>query len=71
MIVQGRHEGSTCKQVRIINGTVQAFDGNGPGSRVLRIEDDDNPAFWLEVHLDYMDIVRLLATNGPVNTEKP
>jgi hypothetical protein len=67
MIVKGRHEGSTCKQVRIINGRVEVHDGPEPGSRVLRIEDDDNPAFWIDVHFDYMDLLNLLGT-GPVKT---
>jgi len=69
MLVRGRHEGSTCKQVRIINGTCEAFDGPEEGSRVLRIEDDDNPAFWLEVHLTEIDMLRLLTAKGRVKGE--
>lgn len=59
MEVRGRHEGSTCKQVRIVKGTAQALDGPDPGSKILRIEDENNPAFWLEVYLSYSDIVAL------------
>jgi len=66
MMVRGRHEGSTCTQVRIEKGTAHAFDGPEPGSRVLRIEDEDNPAFWLEVFLSEYDIIRLLTTRGRV-----
>jgi len=59
MMVRGRHEGSTCKQVRIVKGTAQAFDGPEIGSKIIRIEDEDNPAFWVEVYLDHGDVVQM------------
>jgi hypothetical protein len=59
MKIQGRHEGSTCTKCRIEKGTVKVHDGPEPGSKILRIEDDDNPAFWIDVFLSELDIVKL------------
>jgi hypothetical protein len=78
MNIRGRHEGSTCQKVRIENGTLEADDGPEPGSRVLRIEDKDNPAFWIDVLLTEVDLIRLLTGKGRMtwdstqtNTKEP
>lgn len=49
--IQGRHEGSTCRQVRIKRATLEASAGPLPGEVILRVEDEDNPAFWLDILL--------------------
>lgn len=73
MRIQGRHEGSTCTQCRIKKGTLEVFEGPEPGSKVLRIEDDDNPAFWIDVFLSEIDLIKLLTAQGEIvleNSEK-
>ena len=70
MIIKGRHEGETCTHVRITNGTLEANDGPEPGSKVLRIEDKDNPAFWIDVFLSELDLIRLLTHKGHLTWEE-
>lgn len=66
MLIKGRHEGSTCKQVRIKSGTLECNDGPEPGGKVLRIEDNDNPAFWIDVFLTEIELIQLLTRPGRI-----
>ena len=56
--IQGRHEGSTCKKVRIDDGQTTASYAKGPipNSVMLRIEDNENPAFWIDVMLTTLQL---------------
>ena len=62
--------------MKIQKGNAEFFAGPEPGSVIVRIDDDDNPAFWIDLLLTKDDLNELQlkameATLGRINMPDP